>query len=88
MELLHVQQRLGDLSGAWVGRRREQFSALAAALDAMSPMKVLSRGYAIVQDKAGRLVKTYQDAAVGDQINITLGEGGFTCTVDKPWKEV
>ena len=88
MELLHVQQRLGDLSGAWVGRRREQFSALAAALDAMSPLKVLSRGYAIVQDKAGRLVKTYQDAAVGDQINITLGEGGFTCTVDKPWKEV
>lgn len=43
MELAHLQQRLGDLSGALLSRRRQRFSALAAALDAMSPLKVLGR---------------------------------------------
>ena len=88
MELVHVQQRLGDLSGVLLGRKKQQFSALAAALDAMSPLKVLGRGYAMAQSVDGSILKSYRDVAAGDRVSVTLGEGGFTCTVEKPLKEV
>lgn len=87
MELLHAQQRLGDLSEIALSQKRQNFSVLAAALDAMSPLKVLGRGYAIAQKEDGEIIKGYQDIAKGDQVLITLGEGGFTATVDSPLKE-
>lgn len=85
MELVHVQQRLGDLSGALVARKRQRFSALAASLDAMSPLKVLGRGYAMAQSGEGQILKSYRDVTAGDRVSVTLGEGGFTCTVDRPF---
>ena len=87
MELLHVQRRLGDLSGALVSRRRERFSALAAALDAMSPLKVLGRGYAMARSESGTVLKSYKDVSAGDRVSVTLGEGGFSCTVDETYKK-
>ena len=83
MELVHVQQRLGDLSGVAVARKRQKFSELAASLDAMSPLKVLGRGYAMVQNEAGQILKSYQDAAPGDRVTVTLGEGGLTARVEE-----
>lgn len=85
MELVHVQQRLGDLSGALAARKRQRFSALAASLDAMSPLKVLGRGYAMAQNGEGQILKSYRDVTTGERVSVTLGEGGFTCTVDKPF---
>ena len=87
MELLHVQRRLGDLSGAAVSRKRERFTALAASLDAMSPLKVLGRGYAMAQNGAGQILKSYREVTAGDTVTVTLGEGGFTCRVEEPFKE-
>ena len=81
MELIHVQQRLGDLSSGLLMKKRQQFSALAAALDAMSPLKVLGRGYAMVQSGTGAVVKSGREVTVGQQVSVTLGEGGFTAEV-------
>ena len=82
-------QEIGHiLSGALVARKRQRFSALAASLDAMSPLKVLGRGYAMAQNKDGQILKSYQDVTAGDRVSVTLGEGGFTCTVDRPFEEV
>ncbi len=86
MELAHVQQRLGALSGMVLSRKRERSSALAASLDAMSPLKVLGRGYAMVRDGEGKILKSYRDAVSGARAAVTLGEGGFTCTVDEPYE--
>ena len=88
MELLHVQQRLGALSGAVLSRKRQMFSTLAASLDAMSPLKVLGRGYAMAQNEGGHILKSYRDVAAGESVSVTLGEGGFTCRVEEPLKEV
>ena len=81
MLLAHLQQRLGDQGGRALAEHRRTFSALAAALDAMSPLKVLGRGYAMVQDEKGTIVKRQQDAPVGTAVTVTLGEGGLVCTV-------
>lgn len=87
MELVHVQQRLGDLAGIFLGQKRQQFTALAAALDAMSPLKVLGRGYAMAQNENGQILKSYRDVEAGERLKVTLGEGGFSCTVEEPLKE-
>ena len=83
MELVHVQQRLGDLAAGQLARKRQGFAALAASLDAMSPLKVLGRGYAMAQNEAGQILKSYRDAAPGDRMSVTLGEGGLTARVEE-----
>lgn len=82
MLLTHLQQRLGDLSEKSVGAKRQRFSALAASLDAMSPLKVLGRGYAVARNGQG-ILKSYRDAAPGSRIEVALGEGSLECTVEK-----
>lgn len=83
MLLAHNQQRLGDVAGQTLAKKKEKFSALAAGLDAMSPLKVLGRGYAMVQSEDGAIVKSWRDAPEGSQIAVTLGEGRLACTVDR-----
>ena len=85
MELLHRQQRLGDLMQGQLVRKQQRFGALSAALDAMSPLKVLGRGYAVARNEAGGILKTYRDVAAGDAVTVTLGEGGFTARVERPF---
>ena len=87
MELDHVQRRLGDVSGILTARRRERFSALAAALDAMSPLKVLGRGYAMAQNADGTVLRSYKDVSPGDHVSVKLGEGGISCTVNEAYKK-
>ena len=83
MELVHVQQRMGDLASGQLARKRQSFAALAASLDAMSPLKVLGRGYAMAQNETGQILKSYRDVTVGERVSVTLGEGGFTATVEE-----
>ena len=86
MALIHVQQRLGDLADGQLARKRQSFAALAAFLDAMSPLKVLGRGYAMVQNDAGQILKSCRDVTAGERVSVTLGEGGFSATVEEVWK--
>ena len=83
MELLHLQQRLGDLSDNAVSRKRSQFGVLAAALDAMSPLKVLGRGYAVAQKEDGTILKSSREVLPGECVRVRLGEGEIACTVNK-----
>ncbi len=87
MELLHVQQRLGDVGGRILSHKREKFSALSASLDAMSPLKVLGRGYAIVQTENGGIVKSWREAPAGSSVCVKLGKGGLACKVEKSYQE-
>ena len=87
MELLHLQQRLGDLSAAQIGRKRERFASLAASLDAMSPLKVLGRGYAVARGENGEILRSAGDVELGDHIQVKLGRGILGCTVDERTEE-
>ena len=60
-------------------------AALAASLDAMSPLAVLGRGYAVARDEQGKILKSWRETAPGSRVSVTLGEGGFTAVVDKPY---
>ena len=82
MELLHLQQRLGDLTGAQIAWKKQRFAALAASVDAMSPLKVLGRGYAMAQTAGGEIIKAAEDVEIGVHITVKLGRGALACTVD------
>ena len=68
LDLDHLQQRLGDVTGAVLGRHRQKFAALAASLDAMSPLAVLGRGYAVARDEQGKILKSWRETAPGSRV--------------------
>ena len=61
--------------------KKRQFVELAAKLDALSPLKVLGRGYSIAE-KDGKPLRTAEDAAVGDKIDVKLAGGVLGCVVE------
>ena len=61
--------------------KRNSFIGLTAKLDAMSPLKVLSRGYAMTQTHDGQLLRSVKQAGVGDTIRVSLCDGSMSATV-------
>ena len=68
------QERLIAATQKKILTNREKFARLAASLDAMSPLKVLGRGYAIALKEDGRIIKRAADVEKGDRIRIRLQE--------------
>jgi exodeoxyribonuclease VII large subunit len=62
--------------------RRERFGLAAASLDALSPLGVLERGYAIAQDASGKLLRDARTVAKGDEISVRLAKGKLTARVE------
>ena len=62
-------------------RKNHQFVAAASKLDAMSPLKVLTRGYAMTQTEDGSLLKSVRSVSVGDSIKVSLQDGSVTAKV-------
>ncbi len=62
--------------------QRERLGRLASALDAMSPLKVLGRGYAIPRREDGRVLTSAGDAAAGDRLLLRLSDGTLRCRVE------
>ena len=59
-----------------------RFKSLAARLDGLSPLAVLTRGYAVCwDDTRTRVIRSSSTVAPGDQVVVTLGEGELDCTV-------
>jgi len=65
-----------------MAQRTQQFTALAAKLDALSPLKVLGRGYAVARNEQGQILRAAQEAAAGEKIEVLLGQGSLNCTVN------
>lgn len=79
LELL--QNRLVSAETRTVNRKNQQFIALTSKLDAMSPLKVLTRGYAMAQDEAGHVLKSVRQVSPGDRIVVSLSDGSLTAAV-------
>jgi exodeoxyribonuclease VII large subunit len=63
---------------------RGRLGLAAAALDAMSPLAVLERGYAIAQDGDGRVVREATAVSAGDALRLRLWKGSLNCRVEGP----
>ena len=63
-------------------RRRSHWERLDSNLQALSPRAILARGYALVFDSQGRLVKLASQLKSGNRVRTQLAQGEFTATVD------
>ena len=76
-----VSARLGAVGPRLTRPAEAALARFAASLDALSPLSVLSRGYAIAQDAAGHVVKEASELVVGNEVRVLLGRGSFDATV-------
>lgn len=80
MALDYLHQRLFHVGERRLGAERERLGRLAAGLDALSPFKVLGRGYAITQTDDGTVVSTIEQVALGEALQVRLADGTLHCT--------
>ncbi len=81
-QLEQLQLRLRQAMLSLVEQHGQQLALLSGRLNALSPLAVLSRGYAIVKLlKSGVLVQDSEQVGAGDQLKITLARGELTATV-------
>jgi exodeoxyribonuclease VII large subunit len=62
--------------------RRARLDGLAARLRSLSPLAVLERGYALVTNAEGKLVRSVAHVAAGEMVKTRLGDGHFTSHVE------
>jgi len=65
-----------------LARRKNTYISYVSKLDALSPLKVLARGYSIAEKEDGKLLHSKNDVAAGDKIIIRLSDGKVHCTAD------
>ncbi len=79
--LEYLKNRLISAQSQTISRNSQHFIALTAKLDAMSPLKVLTRGYAMAQTSDGVLLRSVRQAEPGERITVRLSDGTLSATV-------
>lgn len=79
--LVRQEERLGYIMNTDLGGKRKDMARLAAGLDALSPLKVLGRGYSIARSPRG-IVRSVRDVEPGDSLELRLSDGEIRCVVD------
>lgn len=64
-----------------LSKYRHAFLSATAKLDAMSPLKVLARGYSVVTDRQDNVIRSVSQVNVEDKINIILSDGTAIATI-------
>lgn len=74
--LEHMNERMQSVQLRVINRKKQTYISQAAKLDAMSPLKVLTRGYAVVQSKTTEdIIKSVQQINPGDRVQISVSDG-------------
>ncbi|MEE4661115.1 MAG: exodeoxyribonuclease VII large subunit [Halieaceae bacterium] len=81
--LNHLQDRAGRAVTARIGHCRHTLALQRTRLESIAPQRTLERGYAIVRDSQGRLVRRSADLQPGDRIRTQLAAGYVDSTVDR-----
>ena len=77
-----LSEKLSNSTSRITMKSRERFASLVASLDAMSPLKVLSRGYSIASTDSGKIIKKVSDVSTGTKLDVRVEDGNIRCTVD------
>lgn len=79
LELL--KNRLISAQNRNLTARKHRYIQNVSKLDAMSPLKVLTRGYAMAENEAGELVRSIHQVEAGNKLNVRFGDGVVTTAV-------
>ena len=81
--LATLKQRLNTSARFTLDAKRAAFHPVVAHLDALSPLAILGRGYALVRKEDGSLVRTAGDLQVDDKVELTLGAGSASAVIEE-----
>ena len=79
LELL--KNRLIAAQNQQLTQKNSRYIAAVSKLDAMSPLKVLSRGYAMAQRENGEILRSVRQAEIGERLELSLSDGKLRATV-------
>ena len=83
-----IKNRMISAQNTAISRKNARYIAAVSKLDAMSPMKVLTRGYSMAQTERGEVLRSVDQVDAGDRITITLSDGKISATVMENKEEV
>lgn len=79
LELL--KNRLISAQNRNITQKNQRYIAAVSKLDAMSPLKVLTRGYSMAQTETGAVIRSVSQVELGERIRISLSDGNLSATV-------
>ena len=81
-EVLHsITGRMTAAQSGYLAQKRQRFIALTAKLEAMSPLKVLTRGYSMAQTNDGTAIRSVKQVSINSDIAITVSDGMINASV-------
>ena len=79
LELL--KNRLIAAQNQSITRKNQRYIAAVSKLEAMSPLKVLTRGYSMAQTEAGEVLRSVRQVELGERVSVLLSDGKLSATV-------
>ena len=76
-----LKSRLVFAENQNIQRCNQKYIAYVSKLDAMSPLKVLTRGYSMAQNERGEVVRSISQVELGERITVSLADGKLSATV-------
>lgn len=76
-----LKNRLVSVQNENISRKNTRYIAAVSKLDAMSPLKVLSRGYSMAQTEKGDVLRSVSQVELGERITVSLSDGKLSATV-------
>ena len=71
-----------------IQRKNQRYIAAVSKLDAMNPLKVLTRGYAMAQTERGEVIRSISQVELGERIRVSLSDGALYATVMDKKEEI
>ena len=76
-----VKNRMISAQNQGINRKKQRYIAFVSKLDAMSPLKVLTRGYAMAQTEDGQVIRSVCQIKQEDRFTVTLSDGTVDASV-------
>ena len=86
LELL--KNRMISAQNQTISQKNARYIAAVSKLDAMSPLKVLTRGYSMAQTERGEVLRSVRQVELGERITVSLSDGKLSATVMGKKEEV
>ena len=87
LQLDYMQDKMTSAARTHWDREARRFAGTVAKLDALSPLKVLGRGYALAQTEDGTVLRSAAQTAAGERIRVRLAQGQLVCDVAETKEE-
>ena len=76
-----LKNRLIAAQNQNLSKAKQHYISVISKLDAMSPLKVLTRGYSMVRNDSGEVIRSVEQVTIGEKIRIHLSDGTLSATV-------